>query len=128
MDAQPFGPTPGVHPPRCAGRFADDTRVRSVDPSTLLGVGGVERRFYVNASDLPGVLANYRAKPDLDGPDELHVFHDAGAQVLDRCSEALAVAAAVDLVASPDARERQAAREVLRDAVRKLGELRTQQP
>lgn len=109
-----------IHP-GVLDRFADDVRVRSIDLSPMLGVDGVERRFYVNAADVAGVLADYRAKPDPDGPVELHVFHVAGARVLDRYPEALAVVAAVDLVVSFDARERHAAREVLCDAVRKLG-------
>lgn len=112
-----------IHP-GILDRFGDDARVLSVDPSSLLGVGGVEQRFYVSASDLPGVLADYQGKLDPEGPVELHVVHDAGAQVLDRCPEAVAVAAAVELVASPDARERHAACDVLREAVRNLGDLR----
>lgn len=116
-----------VHP-GVLDHFGDDARVRVIDPSSLLGVGGAEQRFYVNASDLTGVLTDYRGKLDPEGPVDLEVFHDAGAQVLDRCPEAVAVAVAVQLVASPDARERHAARDVLREAVRELGALRLRQP
>jgi excisionase family DNA binding protein len=98
-------------------RFARDARVARVDPSVFLGVGGSQERFYVAAHELADVLHAYRAKDDPDGNVDIQVLDEVGVDAVRSCPAVLEVSAAVDMVASPNARERHAARALLAAAV-----------
>jgi hypothetical protein len=104
-----------VHP-GVIDRLASDGRLRCVDPSVVLGVGGVRRCLFVGEGDLAGLVEEYRAVADPGGVDLL-VLPAVSLAVSDGCPEVLVLSAVVDLVASVDARERDAARRVLAGAI-----------
>lgn len=105
-----------VHP-GVIDRLASDERVRCVDPSVVLGAGGVRSCLFVGEGDVAGVVEEYRAVADPDGDVALQVLPAVSLEVADGCSEVLVLSAVVDLVASVDARERDAARRVLAGAI-----------
>jgi hypothetical protein len=106
-----------IHP-GLLGRLHDDPRLRPGGSfaAAVHGVGiatGTPRRFYVDAGDVDAVLADYRARDDVDGHVELMVVPDeVPGELSKRRPLPLAVALA-DLLDSADARERSVAEQRL---------------
>jgi hypothetical protein len=80
--------------------------------------GGDRNLFYVAAADADAVLAEYRARPDDEGQVVLRVVpEDVPEAALGDAGMAVSPAVAlVDLLGSPDARERYGASHALADA------------
>lgn len=115
-----------VHPGVVA-RLAEDDRLHPggapAVPASDVGIAGGDRcSFYLDESVLESVLADYRALPADEGQVILMVVPpEVSDTVLGRPGEPVPPAAAVvDLLGSPDARERQVAASALEAAYRRL--------
>lgn len=107
-------------------RLASDSRVHiggaAAAAAAEVGVGGgvdAERVFYLRESDLVGVMRGYRARPDPVGELLLMVVGDDVVTDLGTGEVAPAVAL-VDLLGSPDARQRHLAARLLESAVQRI--------
>lgn len=116
-----------VHP-GVVERLASDSRLHpgaeAAAAATELGVGagaGAERVFYLNQSDLEGVLREYRGRPDPAGQLLFMVIPDDVADHLRPGPGEVAPAVGlVDLLGSSDARQRHLAARLLDSAAQRV--------
>lgn len=116
-----------VHP-GVEERLASDSRLHPgaevAAAAAGVGVGagvGAERVFYLNESDLEGVLRDYRGRPDPGGQLLFMVIPDQVAEELrPRSGEVSPAVALVDLLSSADIRQRHLAGELLASAARRI--------
>ena len=116
-----------VHP-GAVERLASDSRLHpgaeAAAVAAEVGVGagvGAERVFYLNQSDLDGVLRDYRGRPDPAGPLLFMVIpDDVDDQLRPGPGEVAPAVALVDLLSSSDARQRHLAARLLESAGRRI--------
>jgi hypothetical protein len=92
------------------------------DVAALVGLSSsVPGRVYVSAADLPGLVADFRARLNDGSGLVVMAVPELPADVEMIRDRALGAAAVVDLVESPEARMRQAAIDSLSAAVGRVG-------